>query len=47
LYAEMRKTERGFGLADVYVLAVARKLRAKVLTGDPYFKGVKEAIMVR
>ena len=46
LHAEMRKIERDFGLADAYVLVTARRLRSKVLTGDPHFRGVKEAVPI-
>ena len=47
LHAEMRRTEKDFGLADAYVLATAKKLKSKVLTGDLHFKNVKEAIMIK
>jgi predicted nucleic acid-binding protein len=47
LHFEMRKTLKDFGLADAYVLATARKLKAKILTGDMHFKGVKEAILIK
>lgn len=47
LHCEMRKSMKDFGLADAYVLATARQLKAKVLTGDPHFKGVKEAFLIR
>jgi predicted nucleic acid-binding protein len=47
LHSEMRKTKRDFGLADAYVLAVARRMKSKVLTGDVHFKGVKEAILIQ
>jgi predicted nucleic acid-binding protein len=46
LHAEMRKTVEDFGLADAYVLATARRTNSKVLTGDPHFKGVEEAILI-
>jgi predicted nucleic acid-binding protein len=46
LHAEMRKIERDFGLADAYVLATARRLRSKVLTGDLHFRDVKEAVLI-
>ncbi len=46
LHCEMRKTQKDFGLADAYVLATARKLKSKILTGDPHFKELKEAIML-
>jgi len=47
LHAEIRGTEKDFGLADAYVLATARKLRTKVLTGDLHFKNVKEAVLIK
>jgi len=43
LHAEIRKTVKDFGLGDAYVLATARRLNAKILTGDPHFKDVKDA----
>jgi predicted nucleic acid-binding protein len=47
LHCEMRKTAKDFGLADAYVLATARRLESKILTGDPHFKLLKEAIMIK
>jgi len=47
LHCEMRKTDKDFGLADAYVLATARRLKSKILTGDPHFKSLKEAIMIK
>lgn len=47
LHAEMRKINPDFGLADSYVLAVARRIRSKVLTGDLHFQGVKEALLMK
>jgi predicted nucleic acid-binding protein len=47
LHFEMRKTLKDFGLAAAYVLATARKLKSKVLTGDAHFKSVKEAVLVK
>lgn len=46
LHAQMRKGIRDFGLSDAFVLASARKIGAKVLTGDPHFKNIKEAVMI-
>ena len=43
LHATLRKTVPDFGLADAYVLALARKTKAKVLTGDPHFRDIKDA----
>jgi predicted nucleic acid-binding protein len=41
LHAAYRVKIRDFALADAIVLTVSRKLRAKVLTGDPHFRGIK------
>ena len=46
IHCEMRKTSKDFGLVDAYILATARKLKSKILTGDPHFQGIKEAIMI-
>ena len=47
LHFEMRKTVKDFGLADAYVLATARKFKSKILTGDPHFKNMKEAVLIK
>ena len=47
LHCEVRKTLKDFGLVDAYVLATARKLKAKVLTGDLHFKNIKDAVMIK
>jgi predicted nucleic acid-binding protein len=47
IHCEMRKTLKDFGLTDAYILATARKLEAKVLTGDKHFKDVKEAVLIK
>jgi len=47
LHTEMRKTKRNFGLADAYVLAIARKNNSKILTGDIHFKDIEEAILIK
>jgi predicted nucleic acid-binding protein len=46
LHCEMRKDAKDFGLADAYVLATARRLKSKILTGDAHFKSLKEATMI-
>jgi len=46
LHAEMRRTEKDFGIADAYVLATARKLEAKVLSGDKHFKHAKDVVFM-
>ncbi len=47
LHAEVKQKEKNFGLADAYVLATAKKLKSKVLTGDPHFKNIKDAVLIR
>lgn len=47
LHAEIKKTRKHMGLADVFVLLTARKLNAKVVTGDEDFRGLKEVIMIK
>ena|SRR5487761_40650 len=47
LHAEVKSKNRNFGLADAFVLAAARKIGAKVLTGDPDFRGIPDAIMLK
>ena len=46
LHAEVRRRVRDFGLADAYVLAAARSLGARVLTGDPHFADIEDVIMI-
>lgn len=46
LHAETRKKIKDFGMADSIVLLTARKLGAKIITGDPHFKGFKEARLI-
>ncbi len=41
---EMRKKKANFGLMDAIMLAKARELKAKVVTGDSHFKNLKEAV---
>jgi len=47
LHAEMRRAEKDFGLTDAYVLATAKKLKSKILTGDLHFRNVKEALLIK
>ena len=46
LHAEIRKEIKDFGLADAFVLLTARKLNAKILTGDNHFRNFKETILI-
>lgn len=47
LHAEIKEKVKNFGLVDSLILTLARKLNAKILTGDQHFKGFKEAIMLK
>lgn len=44
---EMKKQEKGWGLADSIVLCTARKLRGKVVTGDEHFRSLKEVVFIK
>ncbi len=46
LHAEAKAEAPGFSLADAFVLQAARKLGARVLTGDPDFRGIKDAELI-
>ncbi|MEK6963194.1 MAG: PIN domain-containing protein [Nanoarchaeota archaeon] len=46
LHADIRKKIKDFGLADTFVLLTARKIGAKVITGDPHFKSFKEVVFL-
>lgn len=47
LHAQIKKSSPNFSLADAFTLQTAKHLGAKVLTGDPDFKGIKEAEMLQ
>ncbi|MBI4980170.1 PIN domain-containing protein [Candidatus Woesearchaeota archaeon] len=47
LHAKIKPLRKHMGLADVIILLTARKLGAKVVTGDEDFKGLKEVIMIK
>ena len=46
IHFETKKKNKDFGMLDSFVVATARKLNAKILTGDPDFKVFKEAVMI-
>lgn len=46
-HSKMRQTIKDFGIADAFILAAADKLEAIIITGDPHFKGLKNAIMIK
>ena len=41
-----RKIKKDFGLADSIIYATALLHDAKVISGDPHFEDIKEAIMI-
>jgi predicted nucleic acid-binding protein len=45
-YENKRKINKNWGMADSIVLATARTFSAKVVTGDPHFKDLNDAIMI-
>ena len=45
-HAEIRSKIKDFGLVDSLILCLAKKINAKVLTGDEHFRGMKEAILL-
>lgn len=46
IHATTKSKNRNFSLTDAFVLAAARKIKAKVMTGDPDFKNVDDAILL-
>jgi predicted nucleic acid-binding protein len=46
LHAGMRKHVRDFGLADAYLLACAKNYKAKIVTGDPHFKNIRDVVLI-
>ncbi len=46
LHAAIKSKRPNFSLADAFVLHGARKLKGRVLTGDPDFQGLPEALML-
>ncbi len=46
IHFEVKKKNKNFGMLDALVAATARKIGAKILTGDPDFKNFREAVMI-
>jgi predicted nucleic acid-binding protein len=46
LHSIVKRSHPNFSLADAFVLHAARSLKAKVLTGDPDFKGIDDAVLL-
>jgi predicted nucleic acid-binding protein len=47
IHRKMRQTKKDFGIADAYILALANKLEGKIVTGDPHFEGLDNAILIK
>lgn len=43
---EKKKQIKGWGMADSIILATAKSLGAKVITGDQHFKNEKDAVLL-
>lgn len=46
-HAEIKKTIKDFGLIDSFILSIAKKIKAKVVTGDEHFRAIKEAVFIK
>ncbi|MBI2541191.1 PIN domain-containing protein [Candidatus Woesearchaeota archaeon] len=46
IHFEAKKKNKEFGMLDAFVAATAKKIGAKILTGDNDFKNFKEAVMI-
>lgn len=46
LYVETRKTNESFGIVDSLLIASAKAIGAKLVSGDNHFKQFKEAIII-
>lgn len=46
IHAEQRQSKPTFGLADALILAAARSADQPVLTGDPHFQGIPDALLL-
>ena len=44
---ELGQKRRGMGIADAVMLATARKVNAKVVTGDKHFRGIKDVVFLK
>lgn len=46
-HAEMREKISDFGLVDAILYTIAQAEEAKVVTGDPHFKGFKNVVFLK
>ena len=47
MHAVIRNDRKHMGIADIFILLTAEKLKAKVVTGDEDFRGLKESFMIK
>src|SRR3989344_9035572 len=47
LHAGLKKERKHISMADIFALLSARKLNAKVVTGDENFRGLKDVYMLK
>ena len=46
IHAQEKQRQPTFGMADAFVLASARARSVRIVTGDPHFKDMEDAIML-
>ena len=47
LHADIYKKIKDMGIADCILVTTAKKIKAKIITGDRHFKNFKEAFLIR
>lgn len=47
IHAKIKKEIKDFGLVDSFLLVVANKIGAKIMTGDKHFKNIKNVIFIK
>ena len=47
IHFEAKKKNKEFGMLDAFVVATARNINAKILTGDDHFKNFREAVFIQ
>lgn len=46
IHFDAKKKNKEFGMLDAFVAATAKKIGAKILTGDPDFRHFKESVII-
>ena len=44
--SEMRKTLKDFGMIDALIIAQQKRMRCRVVSGDPHFKGRRDVVFI-